>query len=105
MRRARLHDSGVMVKFSSEMKLRLTEAEAAVAQAATPAPEVGDPPGATRTMAFTADPPGDYYLACGVSVHLMDDMYLRFRTSDEVLTAQAVLAEALVPEDALAGRP
>ena len=89
----------------SEMPLRLTAAEAAVAQAFTPAPEVGDPPGAASTVTFTADPPGDYYLACGVPVHLMDDMYLRFRISDEVLTAQAVLDEALVAKDALAGRP
>ena len=89
----------------SEMPLRLTAAEAAVAQAFTPAPEVGDPPGAASTVTFTADPPGDYYLACGVPVHLMDDMYLRFKISDEVLTAQAVLDEALVAKDALAGRP
>ena len=89
----------------SEMPLRLTAAEAAVAQAFTPAPEVGDPPGAASTVTFTADPPGDYYLACGVPVHLMDDMYLRLRISDEVLTAQAVLDEALVAKDALAGRP
>ena len=89
----------------SEMPLRLTAAEAAVAQAFTPSPEVGDPPGTASTVTFTADPPGDYYLACGVPVHLMDDMYLRFRISDEVLTAQAVLDEALVAKDALAGRP
>ena len=89
----------------SEMPLRLTAAEAAVAQAFTPAPEVGDPPGAASTVTFTADPPGDYYLACGVPVHLMDDMYLRLRISDEVLTAHAVLDEALMAKDALAGRP
>ena len=87
------------------MPLRLTEADAAVAQAFTPSPEIGDPPGAARTISFTADPPGDYYLACGVPVHLMDDMYLRFRITDEVWTAQAMLDEALVPKDALAGRP
>ena len=89
---------------AAEMPLRLTAAEAAVAQAFTPAPEVGDPPGAASTVTFTADPPGDDYIACGVPVHLMDDRYLRLRISDAVLTAQAVLDEVLVVEDGLAGR-
>ena len=76
-----------------------------MAHAFTPSPEGGDPPGAARTLAFTADLPGDYCLASGVPVHLMDDRYLRFRITDEVWTAQAVQDEALAPEDAQAGRP
>ena len=87
---------------ASDMPLR--QAEPVVAQAFTPAPELGDPPDAAITVTFTADPPGGYYLVCGVPVHLMDDRYLRLRISDAVLTAQAVLEEALVVEDGLAGR-
>ena len=83
---------------ASEMLLRLTQADASVAYAFTRSPELNDPPGTARTLSFTADPPGDYYLACGVPVHLMDDMYLRLRISDEVFTAHAVLDEALAPK-------
>jgi hypothetical protein len=90
---------------SRRFKQSKAEADASVTHAFTPSPEVGDPPGTASTVSFTADPPGDYYLACGVPVHLMDDMYLRFWISDEVFTAEAVLDEALVPKDALAVRP
>jgi hypothetical protein len=90
---------------TSDMPMRLTADDASVKHAFTPSPEIGDPPGTARTLSFTADPPGDYYLACGVPVHLLDDMYLRFRIADDFWVGQAVLDEALVPKGSATGRP
>jgi sulfocyanin len=63
----------------------------AIARAFTLNLSTGLPPGGTDTMRFTAQPPGEYILFCGVPGHGAAGMWIRLRVSATAKAPELVL--------------
>jgi sulfocyanin len=64
----------------------------AIERAYTDKLEEGLPPQATNGMTFTATPPGDYFIFCGVPGHGQSGMYIGLKVSSDAKTPSLMRA-------------
>jgi sulfocyanin len=76
-----------------EIPMSADEVEAAIEGGAPAAPVEGIPEGEEETIAFTAEPAGDYALYCGVPGHGMAGMWIGLEIDEEADEPHLVTAE------------
>ncbi|MEO8636175.1 MAG: sulfocyanin-like copper-binding protein [Gemmatimonadales bacterium] len=82
---------------SSQTPVPSQSVDPAIPRAFTVKLDSGLPPEATDQMRFTAEPPGEYLIFCGVPGHGLGGMWIRLRVSATATTPGLVLTPAQGP--------